>query len=90
VFYSGLKIADHRSAFEVIDPNSSISPQQASGLFDSYIGDSGKASFPNLWLKQPDFNIEHYIDILLIDPTGANTKRVWEVYPIFKRKIACN
>ena len=89
VFYCGWKTASHRSAFEVIDPDSSISPQEASGLFDSYVGDSGKACFPNLWLKQPDFSVEHYIDILLIDPTSANIRRVWEVYPIFKRKISC-
>ena len=89
VFYCGLKIAWHRSAFEVIDPNSSVSPQRASGLFRSHVGDSGKKPCPNLWLKQPDFNIEHYIDILLIDPKGANKMRVWEVYPIFKKEINC-
>ena len=89
VFYCGLKIADHRSAFEVIDPSSNVSPQQASGLFRSHIGDSGKKPCPNLWLKQPDFNVEHYIDILLIDPKSANRMRVWEVYPIFKKEINC-
>lgn len=89
VYYCGLIIANHRSAFEVIDPDSNISPQQASGLFRSHVGDSGKKPFPNLWLKQPDFNIEHYIDILLIDPKSANRMRVWEVYPILKKEINC-
>lgn len=89
VFYCGMKVAQHRSAFEVIDPDSDISPQRASGLFRSHVGDSGKKPFPNLWLKQPDCNIEHYIDILLIDPKSANRMRVWEVYPIFKKEINC-
>ncbi len=89
VSYCGLKIAEHRSAFEVIDPESNVSPQRASGLFRSHVGDSGKKPLPNLWLKQPDFNIEHYVDILLIDPRSANKMRVWEVYPIFKREINC-
>jgi len=89
VFYCGLKIAQHRSAFEVIDPESKVSPQRASGLFRSHVGDSGKKFCPNLWLKHPDFNIEHYVDILLIDPKSANKMRVWEVYPVFKREINC-
>lgn len=89
VYYCGMEIANHRSAFEVINPKSDISPQRASGIFQSHVGDSGKKFFPNFWLKQPDCNIEHYVDILLIDPKSANRIRPWEVYPLLKREITC-
>ena len=87
VLRCGKKVYKHRSAFEVIDPNSNVSPQKASGLISCHVGDSGKMFCPNLWAKMPDFNVEHYIDILLVTPIDANIVRPWEVYPIFKREI---
>ena len=87
VLRCGKKVYDHRSAFEVIDPNSNVSPQKASGLISCHNGDSGKMFCPNLWAKLPDFNVEHYIDILLITPVDANIVRPWEVYPIFRKEI---
>ncbi len=91
VYYFGELVKEHRSAFEVIDKNSDISPQEASGLFHSHVGDGaplgGINAVPDFWFPMPDCNVQHYVDIALILPNVAEERRAWEIYPLFKRKI---
>ena len=89
VLHCGEKVSEHRSAFEVIDKDSNVSPQKASGIITAHVGDSGRKQCPDFWGLNPDNNYDHYVDILLIPPQDANERRVWEIYPIFKREITC-
>jgi hypothetical protein len=89
--FFGTVVKEHHSAFEVIDPNSDLSPQEASGIFDGHVGDAapmGLTTFcPDPWSSLADFNVGHYIHIAQVLPCVVNERRVWEVYPLFKRKI---
>ncbi len=91
VYYFGNKVKEHRSAFEVLDKDKDISPQEASGLFHAHVGDGaplGGINFvPDPWFPMADCNMHHYVDIALVLPGEAETRRVWEIYPLFKRKI---
>ncbi len=91
ICYFGKVVKEHHSAFEVIDPNSEISPQEASGIFDGHVGDAapmGLTTFcPDPWSSLADFNVGHYIHVAQVLPCVANERRVWEVYPLFKRKL---
>lgn len=90
VLYGGKIVKTHQSAFEVIDPNSEISPQAASGLPTMYASDGalpGLETFlPDFWCTHADFNTMHYFDIVHILPYEAEKKRHWEIAPLFKRK----
>lgn len=90
IFYFGEFVKEHHSAFEVIDPSSDLSPQEASGLFRAHVGDGAPLGmtlfFPDPWSPMADFNIGHYISNALVLPYAADRRRVWEVYPLFKRK----
>lgn len=89
--YFGKTVKEHHSAFEVIDPNSDVSPQEASGIFDGHVGDAapiGLTTFcPDPWSSLADFNVGHYIRIAQVLPCVANERRAWEIYPLFKRKL---
>ncbi len=91
ICYFGKVVKEHHSAFEVIDPNSDVSPQEASGIFDGHVGDAapiGLTTFcPDPWAPLPDFNVGHYIRIAQVLPCVVEERRAWEIYPLFKRKI---
>lgn len=90
VCYFGTLVKEHRSAFEVLDKDSEVSPQEASGLFHSHVGDGapiGGVNFvPDPWFPMADCNIHHYVDRALVLPNEAEQRRVWEIYPLLKRK----
>ena len=90
VNYGGKLIKTHQSAFEVIDPNSEMLPQAASGLPRMYASDGalpGLETFlPDFWCTYADYSAMHYFDLVHILPYEAEKKRHWELAPIFKRK----
>ncbi|MBR2376054.1 MAG: hypothetical protein IKA88_07180 [Clostridia bacterium] len=91
VYYFGKLVKEHHSAFEVLDKNSDMSPQEASGLFHAHVGDGaplGGINFvPDPWFPMADCNMHHYVDVALVLPGEAEERRAWEIYPLFKRKI---
>lgn len=64
----GERVKEHHSAFEVMDKNSDISPQEASGLFHSHVGDGaplGAVNFlPDPWLPMADCNMDYCLPII--------------------------
>lgn len=87
--YGEAKEFKHLSAFEVIDPDESISPQESSGLPTIYCGDAilTEYSTNDLRVARPDYNITHYINGSLYVPRMAEDMQVWRLLSLYKRKF---
>ena len=90
IFYAGEKVGEHRSAFDVIDPDKDISPRIASGIPPIHAQDGVtlgmKHCLPDPWLSIPDSNNPHYIEIATYSPFDFEDKRPWELQRLLKRK----
>lgn len=92
IWYYGDAVCNtHESAFEIIDPQSKISPQKSSGLPFMYVGDGGPRdntiAVPDMWNQKEDFNIEHYFDCAQYIPDVSESKMPWELLRVYNRKI---
>lgn len=78
----------HESAFEIIDPASSLSPQQSAGLPLMYVGDGTMhVAVPDMWNPKRDCSIEHYFDCAQYCPESSEAKRPWELLRIYHRSV---
>ena len=91
VYKNLIEVENHVSAFEVLDVEGKMCPQQASGLPLSYTRDGGGYNLftasPDFWNTTPDFNNVHYYSICQVPPATAEKRRMWEVLKIFGRKL---
>ena len=87
--YGDRKEFKHLSAFEVIDSNESISPQESSGLPTIYCGDAFLTEYStnDLWVARPDYNITHYINGSLYVPRMSEDMQAWRLIHLYKRKL---
>lgn len=91
LLYGGRVIAKDSAAFEVLDKNTEISPQEASGLPCMHQGDGGfnmiPAGSPNFYAEAPSCDFGHYLSIGLYPPIPTEEMRGWEVLSFYKRKM---
>lgn len=87
--YGDRKEFKHISAFEIIDPNESVSPQESSGLPTIYCGDAFLTEYStnDLCVAKPDFNITHYINGSMYIPKISEDMQVWRLTQLYKRKF---
>lgn len=78
-------IAEHASAFDVIDTESNITPTESAGLPFIYVGDA-HTSQPYPWSVKPDHNINHYVGTILAGPRQAEEIKMWELNKIYGKK----
>ena len=92
IFYGGDLISNHTSSFEVMDENSDICPQDASGLPKMHLGDAGPAlvytGAPDFYAKTPECNFNHYVKTALYPPITAEEMRTWEIMKLYKREFS--
>ncbi len=90
-YYGDTKCHTHKSAFEVIDTELSISPQQSAGLPLMYVGDGAPRDttgvVPDMWSPKSDFSIEHYFSTAEYLPSVSEKKKPWELLDVYKRSI---
>lgn len=90
VYYCGTLKKEHYSAFEVLDMENDITPQEASGLPIFHIGDGAPAGLavtcPDPWSILSDFNAEHYVSIACLVPFNFAGRGISELLALTKRK----
>ena len=91
ILYGDRMIGNHCAAFEVLDAQSQLSPQEASGLPVMYVGDGApplsEASVPDFYAQKSEFDWGHYFGVALYLPIGGQKKRVWEILKLYKRHL---
>lgn len=91
IYYGDQLVCEEWTAFEVLDENADISPQEASGLPSMHFGDGGRnisfTGVPDFYTQNDKHDWGHYCDRMLIGPIPAQEMRVWEVLKFYKRKL---
>lgn len=90
LFHGDTAIAERLSVFEVIDPDSTDSPQQASGLPHLFSTPTEQMYLErdmfDPFQPMPDCISPHFYDISAFRPDAGERKQVWRALSLYRRK----